>query len=348
MKTFLTIFLSLAILSIGTAQTTRRVNNNVGISGTNVYATAQAAHDAAVANDIIVIDPSTTTYADLTLTKPLKIYGNGYYLDTNTDLKADQRSTSLGNVYFNTGSGGSEMYGIVGIGGIYIHGVSNITISRNSLPGNTGISIGIYNSNKANTIFTNVTNIIITRNHIAHVTLNGTGGYTISNGLVNNNIIGYLSGLTDPIVQNWVIRNNTFTSSASSTSKIVNSVFENNFFQAGGTSLVLTNVTSSYNVSTAVTFSGGMGNVNSYDYVTNSELVGTGAGISADEALQIKAGSPLKTLGSSSSEVGAFGGTTPYIISGIPPIPSITGAINTGTGDATTPIKVTISVKSNN
>jgi hypothetical protein len=344
MKTFLTIFLSLAILSIGTAQTTRRVNNNVGISGTNVYATAQAAHDAAVANDIIIVDPSSTTYGDLTLTKPLKIYGNGYFLDTNSDLKADQRASTFTNIYFNTGSGGSEMYGVV-VTTVYIHGVSNITLSRNYVMS----TIGIYNHNKVGTIFTNVANIIITRNNISQYVASAfTAPNTISSVLVNNNILGYLYSLADPAVQNWVIRNNTFTISAANTTKIVNSVFENNFFQAGGVGLVLTNVTSSYNVSTAVTFSGGTGNVNSYDFVTNSELVGTGAGISPDEALQIKAGSGLKTLGSSSSEVGAFGGTTPYIISGIPPIPSITGAINTGTGDATTPIKVTISVKSNN
>jgi hypothetical protein len=125
-------------------------------------------------------------------------------------------------------------------------------------------------------------------------------------------------------------------------------VVENNFFYAGGTILTLSNVTYSYNVSTGATFSGGTANVNNYDYVTNSELVGAGAGISPDEAYQIKAGSALKTLGSSSSEVGAYGGSTPYIASGIPPIPSITSMVNTGTGDASTPIKVTISVKSNN
>jgi hypothetical protein len=61
-----------------------------------------------------------------------------------------------------------------------------------------------------------------------------------------------------------------------------------------------------------------------------------------------KTGAELKTLGSGGSEVGAYGGTTPYVISGIPPIPSIVDMINTGTGDNTNPVKVTVSVKSNN
>ena len=64
------------------AQTIRRVNNNAGVTGVNVYTTAQAAHDAAAANDILMIEPSVTTYENLILTKPLKIYGNGYFLST--------------------------------------------------------------------------------------------------------------------------------------------------------------------------------------------------------------------------------------------------------------------------
>ena len=349
MKSLQTIFLSLVILTTGLAQTTRRVNNNVGISGTNVYATFALAHAAAVANDIIIIEPTTTSYGDITITKPLKIYGSGYFLTTNTDLKADQRNSILGIVEFNTGSDGSEIYGIYG-SSINIYGVSNITISRNYL---TQYAITISTANRANTIFTNVSNISITRNYATGSSYFGaspTTGKTISNVLVTNNILSYLSAGNDPGVQNWVVRNNTFYSG--NPLSLVNSIFENNLLVNGGT-VTFTNVTSSYNISTGATFPSEVnGNKNNYPLSPlnqsgqpESELLGTG---SADKAFQIKAGSSLKTLGSSSSEVGAYGGSTPYIVSGIPPIPSITNIINTATGDATTPIKVTISVKSNN
>lgn len=115
---------------------------------------------------------------------------------------------------------------------------------------------------------------------------------------------------------------------------------------AGGI-INFTNVTSSYNVSTAATFIGGTGNVNNYDIVTDPPFNVT-VGRSLDEGYQIIAGSTLKTLGSSSSEVGAFGGTAPYVVSGIAPVPTISSFVNTGTGDSTTPVKVTITVKSNN
>src|SRR5262245_29669911 len=112
MKTLIAILLVGALFNGALAQTIRRVNNNIGVSGTNVYSTFAAAHTAAAANDIILIEPSVTSYGDITLTKPLKIYGNGYLLTTNTELKADQRNSTLGVVEFNTGSDGSEIYGI--------------------------------------------------------------------------------------------------------------------------------------------------------------------------------------------------------------------------------------------
>jgi len=349
MKSLLTIFLSLVILTTGMSQTTRRVNNNVGISGTNVYATFALAHAAAIANDIIIIEPTTTSYGDITIAKPLKIYGSGYFLSTNTDLKADQRNSILGIVEFNTGSDGSEIYGIYG-STINIYGVSNITISRNYL---TQYAITILNANKANTIFTNVTNITITRNYGTGASYFGaspTAGKTISNVLITNNILNYVSAVNDPGVQNWVVRNNTFYGGSSQ--NLVNSIFENNLLVNGGT-LNFANVTSSYNISTGASFPSEVnGNKNNYPLSPlnqsgqpESELLVTG---SPDKAFQIKAGSSLKALGSSSSEVGAYGGSSPYIVSGIPAIPSITTMVNTGTGDATTPVKVTISVKSNN
>ena len=65
MKNFLTLCLSffgalcltLVTLNAG-AQTIRRVNNNVGITGPNIYATLQLAHDAAVAGDMMKRNPN--------------------------------------------------------------------------------------------------------------------------------------------------------------------------------------------------------------------------------------------------------------------------------------------------
>ncbi len=343
------------------AQTVHRVNNNPGLTasaGAKFYTSFAAAHTAAVANDIIIIEPSNTSYGNITITKPLKIYGSGYYLTTNTELKVDQRTTVIENIDFNTGSGGSEIYGVQA-NQVSIYGVSNIKISRCLV---TYSGVGIVNTNIAGTTNTNVTNIVINQSVISgspsgnvSIRINPTNTYTISGVLINNNIIGAhgITANSDPGVQSLVIRNNTFTTTAIAT--IVNAVFENNLLAVSG-AVVFSNVTYSYNVSTGASFPS-ESNFNRNNYViapindagqAESQLLGTGTGISPDEQYQIKAGSDLKTLGNGGTEVGAYGGSTPYIVSGIPPIPSITNMINTGSGDNSNPLKVTISVKSNN
>jgi hypothetical protein len=310
-----------------------------------VYTTAQAAHDAAAANDIVIIEPSVTSYGDLTLTKPLKIYGNGYFLDINTELKADQRSSLLGTVSFNTGSSGSSVYGIE-TNSLYVYGVSNINIQRCRI---VGAGLNIYNRNIANSASSNVSNINISQNYlrvsasIPGVQAVPTSGFTISNVLVSNNHMNYLLAGDNPSVQNWIIRNNTMYIGITST--LVNSVFENNIMASGGL-VSFSNVTYSYNISIGATFSGGVGNQNNFDI--NPEWSGGTTGISTDEFHGIKLGSPLKTAGSGGTEVGAYGGATPYIVSGIPAIPSTTSLNNTATGSNTVPLQITISVKGNN
>lgn len=342
MKKLIATFLAIAILSIGMAQTVRRVNNLPGITGTNVYTTPQAAHDAAVANDILILDPSSIGYGDLTLTKPLKIYGNGYHLNINTELKVNTSPSTMGSVWFNTGSGGSEMYGI-SASVVYIQGVSNITVARNKMS-----SFYIYTYNKANNLNTNVANINCSRNQISNIGVGGgTANTTVSSVLVINNLIYYIAANTDPLVQSWVVRNNTITFPSTSAVTLVNSVFENNLLAGNVNSgITTTNVSASYNVSTGTAVMAGIGNVSAYDVA--ADLIGTGAGISEDEAYKVKPATGLLTMGSSSSQVGAYGGLTPYIVSGIPAIPAITSMINSGTGNNTTPIQVTISAKSNN
>jgi hypothetical protein len=342
MKILSSLILFLACLSASQAQTIRRVNNNPGITGVNVYTTAQAAHDAAAANDILIIEPSGTSYGDLTLTKPLKIYGNGYFLTINTELKADQRTSIVGTISFNTGSGGSLISGLgSNTSTTNIYGVSDITIR-----GNTG-NVFMYTRNAANTTNTNVSNILITPNYSGGLVDSfPTTGFVVSNVTITNCIYDNVKADENPGNQNWIVRNNTFFITSSATVILVNSVFENNILRGSGLVPVFTNVTHSYNVAAFSAFSGGVGNQNNYD-LTNVFL-GTGVGISADEEVQIKAGSPLKTAGSGGTEVGAYGGPTPYVVSGIPAIPSIVNMVNTATGSSSSPISVTITVKSNN
>jgi hypothetical protein len=334
--------LSAALLLLSShlfAQTIRRVNNNFGASGANVYSTPQAANDAAQPGDIMIIEPSSTSYGDLTITKPLKIYGNGYFLSTNTELKADQRSSVLAYVYFDTGSNGSEIYGLDLYSSV-VKGASNIKIARSKMS-----YIYIYNYDVAN-VYHNVTDILVEQNYISgSVSPNGSSGYTIANVIIKNNILGGVYANSDPYIQSWVVTNNTFIN-ASTVLTLSNSVAENNLFNNAVT-VTFYNSTASYNVSAGTTFNGiGVGNIDNYP--VPAELTPGGPGISSDENYMVQAGSPLKTAGNGGIEVGAFGGGAPYVISGIPATPAVLKMINSATGDGSNPLQVTISVKSNN
>jgi hypothetical protein len=344
MKPSTILLLTSCVLLLATAthaQTTiRRVNNNPGVTGVNVYTTAQAAHDAAVPNDILIIEPSVTTYGNLTLTKPLKIYGNGYFLSTNTELKADQRNSILANLDFNAGSGGSEISGIYFTNSVTVNGISNLIIQRCYFD----VPLSINSFTGIGTVYNNVTNILVSGNYSPGAIIgSAAGSKTISNVLVTNNIVQSINA-NSPDIQNWIVRNNTIHTNPGG---LTNGIFENNLLTlSNGGAPAFINCTVSNNVSRVASFSSGFGNQNNFSIAP--ELITAGAGISPDEAYQIKAGSPLKTAGSGGTEVGAFGGATPYVVSGIPAIPSIVNMSNTATGSNTVPLSVTISVKGNN
>ena len=173
---FLVLLLALAG-QLASAQTIRRVNNN-GITGTNIYATVQLAHDAAAAGDIIQLEPSTVSYGNLNCTKQLSFVGPGYFLSLNQPpaLQASVIPASVDQVIFNTSSGGSSMTGLTINSNVYL-GASNLTFVRNSMPGSS-----LYVN-----YTTTASNLLIRQNYLNNISYN-TGAAT-NNVLITNNII---------------------------------------------------------------------------------------------------------------------------------------------------------------
>jgi hypothetical protein len=347
MRSILIIVALVAVCQVAVAQTIRRVNNNLAATGLNVYTTVQAAHDAAAANDIIIIEPSIISYGSLISTKPLKIYGNGYFLTTNTELRLDTRPSTVVDVTFATASSGSYIAGVSIAGSVTIKMANDITVTRCYLG-----SLTIDTRNLANSAQANISNHVISGNCFTGGIGVFTSGFTITNISVTNNIIRDLSAAAGNDIQAWIVRNNSFfnnTGYPGLTISLNNSVFENNLLTPSTTSygyiLSFTNTTYSYNAVYNNLFTPGNGNINNVDFP--SEFVAPG-GLSDDEKYQLINTSALKTAGSGGTEIGAFGGATPYVISGIPPIPSISNMVHTATGSDVVDLQVTISVKSNN
>lgn len=334
------------------AQTIRRVNNTPGVTGPNIYATVQAAHDAAAVGDIIYLEPSSANSPNnlgpLVSTKRLTIIGTGYFLTENAGepgMPADKREAWINTTQFNNGSAGSVIMGVLfsnnesvsvrdanikfercymyqinlgaQVAGTTVLSSSNNTrIARCSFPPNSSNS-GFYSINGQSW------------------TVNGITYYP-NNCQIENSIINGINSIRNSTFNNNIFTNNGF----SGTDGLI---CKNNIllgvFGLGPASNTFQN-----NISTGNTLPAGNGNVNG----ANSSLLFITGTSSRDKKYQLAPASPARSAGVDGVDCGIFGGATPYILSGIPPYPVITDLQVSGTGSTTVPLNVTISAKSNN
>jgi hypothetical protein len=340
-------------------QTIRRVNNNAGVTGVNVYTTLQAAHDAATAGDIVYVEPSTTYYGNLTATKTLTYIGNGYQIASNTssNMPFDSRPSQISIIDLNVGSANSSFIGVT-IDQLNIY-VPNINVNRCYLRGT--IYLRYFGSPYATSISDN----IIIKNCILENGSNTAAIYTPSQIPVSNVLSRYPSGLliknnimSGPYgaingVENAVVLNNTCRTYIAVGAR--NSIFVNNIAVAptSGDQINLVNVACSF--SNNLTFGAsylpsGNGNQNgvsstNFFVVPNLNL---NYPLSPDKDFQLSATSVGLIAGLNGSQVGAFGGAEPYLLSGLPSVPIITLNNNSGVGNVTTPLQVSTITRGNN
>ncbi|MFN8346014.1 MAG: hypothetical protein U0X91_13465 [Spirosomataceae bacterium] len=342
----LLISFQLVAISFLFAQTIRRCNNNPGVMGVNIYTTIQAAHDAAAAGDIIYVEPTTTNYGSLTMTKQLTIIGNGYTPSNPvTVVPIDSRSSAIADIVFNNGSQNSLLTGIYvnsnGVGNIKIN-VPNITITRCKIQG--GIVFGMTVSGTPQTTYYGnsalITKCILAGGANLDIPANASGpGFycsflnNISGGLggfinstfTNNSIFGQLTNLTTCTVTNNIIALSCCTAVTGNGNAIANNI------GTFGTTLPASN-----------------GNVNDATLSTifiNSAANNLGY---VDSDYRLSASSPAKEIGSGGIDAGAFGGANPYVLSGLPSYPIITNFTTSGVGNNNAPLNVSITVRGNN
>ncbi len=347
-------FVTLCLCASVNAQTIRRVNNTPGLNDPNVYATAQAAHDAATPNDIISLEPSASpSYGTLTATKRINIVGQGYFLDKNPNNTFDKRQTMLSTVTFDGGSSNSTISG-VSCGGISVK-TPNVNISRCKI---NGVSLG-QSSGPISGNFEYGSNCTVIGNFIEGG-INGTAQATnciISNNILFSQFSVMVSSLNSATFTYNTMRCYNFTSTGFS--GVDNSIIANNIFDCRLAPVALQVVTSSNNTTVSnnicLGINGlptGAGNING----ANQNIVFTGTSdpfanytTTGDNLFQLAAGSPALTAAAGGTQAGAFGnGANAYRLSGVPNTPIVTSFISTGSGNNTTPLSITVSVRSNN
>jgi hypothetical protein len=318
-KAYLSVLFSitafLLLLALNTQAKVWRVNNRVGVDAD--YTSLANAISSPLVNpgDTIYLEASSGSHGNITLTKRLVIIGPGFFLAENPETQADVNSAVIGAFTFSSGSNGSI------IKGCRIHNIivnsSDIIIKGNLISGSTSNTIRLgadianviiqnnyiqnnYNSMNSTVIAaleSGTNNIIIKNNYIDNV-----GTYSSSRSLY------LLSGFSG-IIENNVISKLLYVSNAE---------FHNNILTTG--TFQYENVNFTHNIANGTQF--GVLNGNQQNANMSNVFLGP-TGNSTDGQWQLRPGSPAIGTGVGGTNVGMFGGATPYKLSGMPNIPAI-------------------------
>ncbi|MBX2956991.1 MAG: hypothetical protein KF846_12590 [Cyclobacteriaceae bacterium] len=333
------------------------VDSNSG-STSKDFTNLQEAHDGASAGDTLYLIGSGVSYVSngLNVTKRLIIIGPGFFLtNPETQVSLQPAFLTLSNcnqtIVFSEGSAGSAIMGLTIRGTVYVN-TNNILIKRNhfmessistcstaarlTISGSqTHVAQNYFQAPNFGATITIVvteglTNVVIKNNYLSHACGIPSGCFEAftwallsqaNTGIeVTNNVIQ--GGI---LVSNAIVRNNIFPTSISSQSFVTNnSVVSNN----------MTNLTF---------LPAGNGNINSVPI--NSIFMDSGT---TDGRWKLKDGSPAIGSGYNGTDMGMFGGAEPYVLSGIPPIPTIYSLEAPLTGEKNTGLPIEIKAKSNN
>lgn len=305
--TFYSLLISLFVIQFANAKIWI-ADANPGDIGAD-FKTIQAAHDGASAGDTIYVIGSAQSLGNATFTKKLVIIGPGYFLSENSNLQASPLSAKFGQLAFNAGSEGSVITGCEIQGAITII-TSNIAIIRDYINGsyilvnpnlgNIYIQQNFFNNNGLWASWVNQINtqgndgpLFITNNYLKGQQ-NGSGSISLSpsdNAIIENNIIDGNVTCSNSTFQNNITISGTFSGTG-------NGIFNN--------------------ICNSNQFSSTNGNIPNTD--TSTVFINTG---STDGRFQLKANSPAKGVGVSGVDIGMYGGVNPYVLSGLPSIPSI-------------------------
>ncbi len=311
------------------AQNLHRVNNNTDFDAD--FSTLQAAVTAASDNDTIYVEGSAINYEGATIDKPLTIVGPGFFLSENPETQANNTSATFDSeITFTSGSEGSTIMGCDFLFANLTISVSDISVIRNHL----------YQIE-----FTGTSNNIVVIQNYVYANINaGTGD--IMNSIISNNIIRgaiYAQSTSGPLI---ISNNVCWTTNWAYPIDCHNASIQNNIISYEFSTINLnTGNTISYNI---LAEDGTDANGNQYNVDMDMVFADFDGSLllSTDGKWELMAGSPALAGGSGGVDCGAFGGSTPYILSGVPNLPHIYEADVPASATSESGLQVSIKVKS--
>lgn len=318
---YLKILLLLALFSMTLQARIWRVDN---ISRHNAdFATLQSAHDGAAVGDTLYIAGTGNNFGNCVFTKRLSVIGAGYFLTENPITQATSFTSRVSTLTFNNGSDGSIVMGVSILNIVINTDFINILRVKSDNSGSLFISVyGSYNVIKQSYITGNTT-----------IQLNpGSGNNIIS----NNYLSGYINAASSfgNLITNNITLGNFQTSA---------SIIKNNILISGswsGTGDILAN-----NISDGIDFGTDNGNQENVDMSTVFLGYPDQGSFSTDGRWQLTGGSPAIGAGENGVDCGMFGGSDPYVLSGLPNIPAIYSFTSPDSTDGNPTIPVQIQGK---
>ncbi|MBL7851771.1 MAG: hypothetical protein JNN04_12785 [Cyclobacteriaceae bacterium] len=341
------IFSALVSLAVPATAKIWIVDSNPGSTAKD-FVSLNAAYAGAAAGDTLYLIGSPNNYltTNLAIAKRLIIIGPGYFLNENPNTQANIVPAIVSHVacveaiQFAPGSEGTVLMGVQ-VDGLIVVNANNISLRRNRINPLAG-------GCTQESVIINGSNCLIQQNFIAGPQGRGikvNAGY--SNVMILNNFVQYFCyscgnpGITAIAVTGSAteISNNVLAGALTAS----NSLIQNNIFIFGSTVSITTSIVRN-NIHPSNGLPGSDGNLNNVPPST----VFVSASASTDGWYALSATSPAIGAGFGGSDCGMFGGTEPYVLSGIPPIPTIYSLIAPSIGEKNTGLPIQIKVKSNN
>jgi hypothetical protein len=338
------ITLSIILLTCLSAQAKiYRLNNNPGTAAQ--FTNAQTAIDSCHTGDTLYAEGTTISYGAVTISNKINIIGPGYFLAQNPNTQVNPSSALFGEVTCAAGSNGSYLTGLQ-IGYLLIAtGVNNIVIKRNYITTGTTAAPSLY-------LQGNNANILIVQNYITGIQPSCWAPLYLAPGcsnitIANNYVAGTGAGCNVIDVEpgaSSVITNNVIWGTQNSYITINNTTFNDNIWNTtsgGGTFSNSANNSQNNNFSNCgqLDTTGGNARHNHINIPTANIFFLTG---SYDAQFKLKAGSPAIGAGITGEDCGIFGGSDPYVLSGMPTVPAIYFFAAPTSGSGTLPVQVKI------
>jgi hypothetical protein len=350
MKKFYSLFLLSLIASTLTAQTTRRVNGDPDITGVNVYNTIQAAVDAANTDDVILIEPYgenlgvNPSYGETVMVdKRIHFRGNGYNL-TNPQLSIiplDTRVAYVAGITFTIGSGASSVSNL-DLGSISIFS-PNVKIESSKISG-----LAFHSTENPSVIITEGVGSII-RKCLVSAIYDQRSALSIANSNLNMTVENTGIHAALYYTDNSIFKNCKLSAIIDVDNSIfTNCIFESQFVGVVGGSYNSFNNAISYCISFAndLPTLGNNTNNAAWQQVYIGAQYNSTAFVGENDRV-LSNSSIAKNAGLNGGDIGVYGGTYPYELSGLPHHPISTFFINSGIGNNSIDIDAVITIKAN-